>query len=284
MYSSYGNCAGCQERSWNQVPRMISSPAIRIFFFFFMYTPMKIPFMYSFSGNCVHDLPALQSVVVFSLIYTATKIPLMYSSSGNFFPRMISQPCNQDLIFFNVHFNNNPIYDSSSGNCTLPGEVVEPGTGHDLQPCNQEFFFMYTATKIPFMYSSSGNCTGCQERSWNQVPCMISSPAIRNFFFFFFFKCTLQQKIPFLYSSSGNCAHDLQPCNQDLFFFFKCTLQNKFHLYIPVLGIARLISLPCNQDFIFFFNVHCDKNPIYVFLFGELRAWSPSPAIRIWFF
>jgi hypothetical protein len=111
-----------------------------------MYTATKIPFMYSSSGTCCALSPS--PVIRIFLMYAETKIPFMFSSSGN---------------------------------CTLPGEVVEPGTAHGLQPYNQD---SYIATKFPFMYSSSGNCTGCQERSWNQVPSMISSPAIRIFFFY----------------------------------------------------------------------------------------------------
>ncbi len=247
MYSSSGNCTGCQERSWNQVPRMISSPAIRILL-------------------NVHCNKNPIYVFLFWDLRALSPSPVI-------------------RIFFNVHCNENPIYvfpfwelhaarrgrgtryrawspalQSGFLHCNkipnyvflfwelhgLPGEVVEPGTAHDLQPCNQDFFFyvhcnenpiyvflfwelrawspalqsvvvflctlqqkshmcysssgncahddlpalqsgfcffslMYTATKIPFMYSSSGNCTGCQERSWNQVPGMISSPAIRIF-------------------------------------------------------------------------------------------------------
>jgi hypothetical protein len=144
---------------------MISQPCNQDFFFF-MSTAMKIPFMHSSVGNCAHGL----------------------------------QPCNQDL----VHCDKNPIYVFLFWELRgLPGEVVEPGTTHDLQPCNQDFYTatkipimyfssgnwahdlqpcsqdFYTATKIPFMYSFSGNCAGCQGMSWNQVPRMISSPAIR---------------------------------------------------------------------------------------------------------
>ncbi len=250
MYSSSG------------IARMISSPAIGIQLFL-VYIATKIPFMYSSSGNCAHDLqPCNQDS------YTATKIPFMYSSTGNCtgcqerlwnqVPLMISSPAIRIFtlqgksiyvfLFWELH--------------GLPGEVVEPGTAHDLQPCNQD---SYTATKIPFMYSSSGPCVGCQERSRNQVPCMISSPAIRIF--------TLQQKSNLCINLLEIASMISQPCNQDCLMYtatktpFMCsssgncagcqerswnqvprmisspairirTLQQKSHLCIPLLGIA----------------------------------------------
>ncbi len=95
--------------------------------------------------------------------------------------------------------------------------------------------------------------------------------------------------VPYMYSSSGHCAHDLPALQSGFGFFLKCTLRRKSHLCItlqrmshiciPHLVTARMISQPCNQNL--FFSVHCNKNPIYVFLFWELCAWSPCPAIRI---
>jgi hypothetical protein len=134
-------------------------------------------------------------------------------------PRMISSSAIR--IFLNLHCNKNPIYVFLFWElCRLPGEVVEPGTAHDLQPCNQDFL-MYTATKIPFMYSSSGNF------ALDLQPC--------NHYLFFMYTA---MKIPFMYSSPENSAHDLQPCNKDSAFF----------------------------------SVHCNKNPIYLFLIWELCA------------
>ncbi len=251
-----------------------------------MYTATTIPLIYSSSGNCMHDLPALPSGFGF-LMYTATKIPFMYSSSGN---------CAHDLsalqsgfvFFFNVHCNENPIYVSLSWKLRawhpspairicffslrwLPGEVMEPGTAHDLQPCNQDFFFSF------FFFYCTVNCNEnpiyvflfrelpawspnpairiftLQRKSHLSIPLLgiaraarrgrgtryrAWSPALRSgIFFLLFFSFTLQytaMKIPFMYSSSGNCPHDLP------------ALQSGFS--------------------------HCNENPIYVFLFWELHG------------
>jgi hypothetical protein len=137
-------------------------------------------------------------------MYTATKnlicvIPLLGIAR-----MMISQPCNQDsAFFFIVHCNKNPIYVFLFWELHgLPGEVVEPGTAHDLQPCNQDFFYVH----------------------WNENPIYV----------FLFWEL---HGLPGEVMEPGT-VHDLQPCNQDSVFFLS-TLQQKSHLFIPLLGIAR---------------------------------------------
>ncbi len=230
MYSSYGNCEGCQERSWHQVPRMISSPAISIRFFRIFTLQQKshlcIPLL-GIARAARRGLgtkyrawsPALQSGCSTLQQKSHLCIPLMgiarAARRGRKTRYRAWSPALQSVFVFSgfLHCNKNPIYVFLFWELRgLPGEVLEPGTAHDFQPCNQDLvhcsknpiyvfllwelrglcmisspairiFLIYTATKISFMYSSSGNCVGCQERSWNQVPRMISSPAIRNFFF-----------------------------------------------------------------------------------------------------
>ncbi len=135
----------------------------------------------------------------------------------------------------------------------LPGEVVEPGTAHNLQPFNQEFFLYFFYIFFFYVYCNENPIyvfLFWELRAWSP------SPAIRIF--------TLQQKsslcIPLLgiaraaRRGRGNQVPRMisSPAIR-IFFSFQFTLQQHSHLCIPLLAIACMISSPSIRTFIYLF-------------------------------